>query len=69
MVFKVPSLRNVEKTGPYFHDGSVETLEEAVQMMSHHQRGIDLTNAEVESIVAFLGSMTGKLDLSGDEEE
>jgi len=60
MVFKVPSLRNVAKTGPYFHDGSVDTLEEAVQLMSHHQRGIDLNENEVKSIVAFLGSMTGE---------
>ena len=68
MVFKVPSLRNVAQTAPYFHDGSVETLEEAVQMMSHHQRGIDLTSEEAESIVAFLGSLTGELDL-GDKED
>ena len=67
MVFKVPSLRNVAQTGPYFHDGSVGTLKEAVQLMSHHQRGIDLTDEETEAIVAFLGSLTGELDL--DEEE
>lgn len=67
MVFKVPSLRNVAKTGPYFHDGSVNTLEEAVQLMSHHQRGIDLSEEEVESIVAFLGSLTGELDLAKEE--
>lgn len=69
MVFKVPSLRNVAVTGPYFHDGSVKDLKEAVQMMSHHQRGIDLTDEELDSIVAFLGSLTGALDLGDDDEE
>jgi len=64
MVFKVPSLRNVAKTGPYFHDGSVKELKEAVQMMSHHQRGIDLTDEELDSIVAFLDSLTGELNLN-----
>ncbi|MGB0952693.1 MAG: cytochrome-c peroxidase [Planctomycetota bacterium] len=61
MVFKVPSLRNVAKTGPYFHDGSVDELEEAVRMMSRHQRGIELTDEEATSIVDFLGALTGEL--------
>jgi cytochrome c peroxidase len=60
-VFKVPSLRNIEKTAPYFHDGSVKTLEEAVKLMAHHQLGKDLSSAEVESIVTFLKSLTGEL--------
>ena len=59
MVFKVPSLRNATLTGPYFHDGSVATLPEAVKMMGKHQLGITLTDAEVSSIVAWLGSLTG----------
>ncbi len=61
MVFKVPSLRNVEKTGPYFHDGSVKTLPEAVKLMGRHQLGKELSDADVNSIVTFLKSLTGPL--------
>lgn len=60
-VFKVPSLRNIEKTAPYFHDGSVATLEEAVKLMGTHQLGKDLSTADVQSIVTFLKSLTGEL--------
>ncbi len=60
-VFKTPSLRNIEKTAPYFHDGSVKTLEEAVKLMATHQLGKDLSDADVESIVTFLKSLTGEL--------
>jgi cytochrome c peroxidase len=59
-VFKVPSLRNAAKTGPYFHDGSVKTLPEAVQLMAHHQLGRD--GGEVADIVIFLESLTGRID-------
>ena len=59
-VFKVPSLRNVALTAPYFHDGSVATLEEAVRQMAWLQLGKKLTDKEVESIVAFLKALTGK---------
>lgn len=58
-VFKVPSLRNVTKTGPYFHDGSVETIEEAVKLMAYHQLGKELTSDEVTSIVTFLKTLEG----------
>jgi cytochrome c peroxidase len=61
MMFKVPILRNVEKTAPYFHDGSVETLEEAVKLMATHQRGMELTDEQVDDIVAFLKSLTGEI--------
>jgi len=61
MVFKVPSLRNVEKTAPYFHDGSVKTLEEAVKMMAVYQSAKELKDEEVKSIVAFLKTLTGEL--------
>lgn len=57
--FKVPSLRNIELTGPYLHDGSVKTLREAVQVMAHYQLGTDLEPTQVDQIVAFLGSLTG----------
>lgn len=61
MVFRAPSLRNVEKTGPYFHDGSIATLDEAIQKMGEHQLGKTLTSAEVASIASFLKSLTGEL--------
>ncbi|HWV37356.1 MAG TPA: cytochrome-c peroxidase [Vulgatibacter sp.] len=61
MMFNVPSLRNVAKTAPYFHDGSVETLDEAVHLMARHQVGKELSDAEVKSIVTFLGSLTGEI--------
>jgi cytochrome c peroxidase len=61
MMFKVPTLRNVAKTAPYFHDGSVATLDAAVRTMGRHQLGLKLSDREVASIVAWLGSLTGKL--------
>jgi cytochrome c peroxidase len=61
MLFKVPSLRNVEKTAPYFHDGQTAKLEDAVKMMAAHQLGKDLADAEVASLVAFLKTLTGDL--------
>ena len=61
--FKVQSLRNIEKTGPYFHDGSVASLNEAVRLMAHHQLGKELAPDQVQGIVTFLGSMTGDLPL------
>jgi cytochrome c peroxidase len=61
MVFKVPSLRNVARTAPYFHDGSVDSLDTAVRMMAHHQLGVDLTEEEARSIAAWLGSLTGDI--------
>jgi cytochrome c peroxidase len=60
-VFKVPSLRNVAMTGPYFHDGSVKSLPEAVRIMGKVQLGQSLTSAEIGDITAFLASLTGKL--------
>jgi len=59
-VFKVPSLRNVEMTAPYFHDGSVAMLDEAVKVMGRVQLGVTLPDTEVAEIVAFLGSLTGR---------
>jgi len=58
-VFKVPALRNVAKTSPYFHDGSVDRLKEAVLIMGKVQLNRDLTKVQVEDIVAFLKSLTG----------
>lgn len=64
MVFKVPSLRNINKTGPYFHDGSVATLDEAIRNMAVHQRGTALTDKQVKSIEAWMDSLTGQIPAS-----
>ena len=61
MVFKVPSLRNIAETGPYFHNGATSSLEDAVRMMGHYQLGHDLTDAQVRSIVTYLRTLTGTL--------
>jgi cytochrome c peroxidase len=61
MVFKVPTLRNIEKTAPYYHDGGVATLELAVAKMGEFQLGKQLSAADVNSIVTFLKSMTGEI--------
>jgi len=60
-VFKVPTLRNVAMTPPYFHDGSVATLPAAVRVMARVQLGRRLTDGEIADIVAFLESLTGQL--------
>jgi cytochrome c peroxidase len=59
--FKVPSLRNVAKTAPYFHDGSISDLNESVKIMAKAQLNKDLTPDEVSKIVIFLTSLTGTL--------
>ncbi|MCP5538199.1 MAG: cytochrome-c peroxidase [Akkermansiaceae bacterium] len=59
-MFKVPTLRNVELTYPYFHDGGAKTLEQAVKIMGDVQFGKKLTDAEVADIVAFLKTLTGE---------
>jgi cytochrome c peroxidase len=64
MLFKVPSLRNVAKTAPYFHDGSASTLEEAIEMMARHQIGEELTASDVASIATWLGALTGELPMA-----
>jgi cytochrome c peroxidase len=60
-VFKVPSLRNVALTPPYFHDGSAATLNDAVTVMGRYQLGRKLADSDVESLVAFLSTLTGEL--------
>lgn len=59
-VFKVPGLRNVELTAPYFHDGSAATLEEAVVVMGRYQLGHVLTVEDVDRLVRFLKTLTGE---------
>lgn len=61
MFFRVPTLRNVEKTAPYFHKGQVATLEEAVKLMAFHQLGMELKDEEIASIVTWLKSLTGEI--------
>jgi len=58
--FKVPSLRNVELTAPYFHDGSVETLDDAVKKMMIYQLGIVPKQEDIQLIVQFLKTLTGE---------
>ncbi|UCH53835.1 MAG: c-type cytochrome [Pseudomonadota bacterium] len=59
-VFKVPSLRNVALTAPYLHDGSIATLEEAIQVMGRYQLDRELPAQDVMSIAAFLRTLTGQ---------
>jgi len=59
--FKVPSLRNIEHTWPYFHDGQVKSLEDAVMIMAKVQLNYELTEDETANIVAFLKSLTGEI--------
>ena len=61
LVFKVPSLRNIEKTGPYFHDGSIASLDEAIRLMGRHQLGVELGDAQVREIRSWMGALTGAL--------
>jgi len=56
---RVPSLRNIATTAPYFHDGSAPSLDEAVRKMATAQLDLTLTDSQVEDIVAFLQSLTG----------
>ena len=60
-MFKVPSLRNIQKTGPYFHDGKTATLKEAIGKMSEHQVGKTLSEAELRSISTWMHSLTGEI--------
>jgi len=57
--FKVPSLRNVARTGPYFHDGSIATLGEAVRTMGFYQLGLILNDEDTADLVSFLESLSG----------
>ncbi|MFM9912085.1 MAG: cytochrome-c peroxidase [Methylophilaceae bacterium] len=57
--FKVSSLRNIEKTAPYFHDGSAKTMAEAVETMAKYNLGITMAKQDVNNIVAFFKTLTG----------
>ncbi len=60
-VFKVPTLRNVEMTGPYFSDGSVMSLDTAIVLMARHQLALSLSDAQVNDIHAWLRALTGEI--------
>ena len=60
--FKVPSLRNVALTWPYYHDGTLATLKEAVSSMGTYQSGVELTDTEEDLIVSFLNTLTGEYE-------
>ena len=60
-MFKVPSLRNIEQTGPYFHDGKIATLKEAIAKMADHQVGKTLSDEEIQSIATWMKSLTGEI--------
>lgn len=59
-VFKIPSLRNVSLTPPYFHDGSVSTLKEAVERMNAYKLNRNLRSSEIEILIAFLKTLSDK---------
>ena len=63
-VFKVSSLRNIAMTGPYFHNGSITALDEAVNVMAIHQLDKTLDQSQVQLIVTFLESLTGEIDVA-----
>lgn len=60
-LFKVPSLRNVEKTAPYFHDGKTATLREAIAKMAEYQVGKTLKDSQIQSIQLWMASLTGEI--------
>ena len=60
-VWRVPTLRSVAMTAPYFHNGLVPTLEEAVRVCAKGGSNIDLSEAQTASLAAFLGTLSGKL--------
>ena len=59
-VFKVPSLRNIVLTSPYFHDGNPQTLDQAIKLMGKYQLGVDIPQKDVDLIMSFLRSLTGE---------
>ena len=58
---KVPTLRNIEKTAPYFHHGETKNLKDAITIMAEYQLGINLTSSQIDDIIAFLHTLGGKL--------
>jgi len=59
-MWRIPTLRNIALTAPYFHNGAVPSLDDAVRVMAKTQLNKDLDNAQVQDIVAFLKALTGE---------
>lgn len=68
-LFRVPILRNVTKTSPYFHNGSVKKLRDAIHIMAKHQLGMNITDTQTDEIVAFLKTLEGNVVHYSVEEE
>lgn len=68
-VFRVPSLRNVAMTSPYLHDGSAQTLTEAIEIMVKYQLGRSIPTADIELIAEFLKTLTGEVALGSDAKD
>lgn len=68
-VFKVPSLRNVALSAPYFHDGSAKTLQEAVALMGIYEVGQPIPDYEIKLLVTFLNTLTGNIPENVKEEK
>jgi len=60
-IFRVPILRDISKTAPYFHNGVIKTLREAIKIMSKNQVGVDLSTEQLDALEAFLKSLDGEL--------
>ncbi|NPA04345.1 MAG: c-type cytochrome [Epsilonproteobacteria bacterium] len=59
-VYRVPTLRNITLTAPYFHNGSVDSLEEAINKVAFHNLGYELSEVEIKKIIAFFETLTGE---------
>ena len=59
--FRVPTLRNISLTAPYFHNGVIKSLREAIKIMSKHQVGVDLSKEQLDALEAFLKSLKGEI--------
>ena len=59
--FRVPILRNITKTSPYFHNGAIKEIEEAVRIMGRHQIGVNFTKEQIDEIVEFLKTLEGDI--------
>lgn len=62
LALRVPSLRNIAETAPYFHDSSISNLEAAIRLMGHHQLGVELSNEDVNAIAAWMRALSGDVD-------
>ncbi|MEA3523026.1 MAG: cytochrome c peroxidase [Campylobacterota bacterium] len=60
-MFRVPVLRDISKTAPYFHNGVVKTLREAIEIMSKNQIGVDMSKGQIDAMEAFLKALDGKI--------